>query len=289
MLYHIFHSLLLLIIILLFAQCESKGTIEPPATFFISPFPDKEINLEKKLGSVISVSNGYDIIDLHFSFNPTDKTNLISGSTPDDTIFYGKISKHKGIYYLSTQRSDSCFWITAIKIRDGYIKGLGAEWEQMYEMDAKLNMDSSCVLRKLVIQNKINALIPDRKILKSYFEKYIDSLPELKIIHPAEKIISDGKPENPEEEDYDISVPSKKIIDKYYPNPIQDYLTLEIAKEGSYELNVYTSEGLLLHKESFTGKVKQINFRDIPTGNYFLKISNGSESETVKILVDIKQ
>lgn len=67
-----------------------------------------------------------------------------------------------------------------------------------------------------------------------------------------------------------------------YPNPASDYLIVS-GLEGSSKIEIYTVTGQLLQHLDFEGEIK-IDL-DLNVGMYLVKVSNGTESTTKKIIV----
>ncbi len=67
-----------------------------------------------------------------------------------------------------------------------------------------------------------------------------------------------------------------------YPNPASEYLIVS-GLEGSSKVEIYTLTGQLVQSHDFDGEVR-INL-DLNTGMYLVKVSNGFQSTTKKIIV----
>jgi hypothetical protein len=67
-----------------------------------------------------------------------------------------------------------------------------------------------------------------------------------------------------------------------YPNPASDYLIIS-GLEGSSRLDIYTITGQLIQSQNFESEIR-INL-DLISGMYLVKVSNGIQSTTKKIIV----
>jgi hypothetical protein len=67
-----------------------------------------------------------------------------------------------------------------------------------------------------------------------------------------------------------------------YPNPASDYLIVS-GLEGSSKVEIYTITGQLVQTENFDNEI-QLNF-DLHAGMYLVKVTNGTESTTKKIII----
>lgn len=82
---------------------------------------------------------------------------------------------------------------------------------------------------------------------------------------------------------YEISVVTgleNKKIDlsmSVYPNPAQDYLKLRIDNEEliKYQFHLLNINGNLLKKDNVEAHETEINLQRLPSGTYFLKITQG--------------
>ncbi len=68
-----------------------------------------------------------------------------------------------------------------------------------------------------------------------------------------------------------------------YPNPAQDYLTIEIADDKA-DLQIFDLQGRLVRQEQLANQTNTINTSDLQ-GTYILKIISGKKVETKKLIV----
>ncbi len=73
---------------------------------------------------------------------------------------------------------------------------------------------------------------------------------------------------------------------KVYPNPAQNFLTVELENIGSYQISIYNSVGKKIAKinNEFSNNQAKLDLRNLPSGLYFLVLSknNGVIRKTVK-------
>ena len=67
-----------------------------------------------------------------------------------------------------------------------------------------------------------------------------------------------------------------------YPNPASEYLIVS-GLEGSSKVEIYTITGQLVKSQDFDNEI-QINL-DLHVGMYLVKVTNGTQSTTKKIIV----
>lgn len=287
-----FLSLLLPSCLLALAGCSEKTDVEPIRAHYTSEFPDKEINLAKKLDDRITLlsESKKDTLQLSILYNKVLKKTTIIDDTTKDTLFYGKVYKHRGLHYFCSKAKDSVYWISAVKIKRDMIQGLGTEYWQMYSIDELLDSNKNAALHQLVDKNKPGyAITPDKKIVSAFYESIIDSMPVLYRLQTSEEKIA----KKPEKEDEIISNTETSdtlalpIIHRYYPNPVKDVLHLETNVESEYELMLTDVKGDVILKESFSGFRKSLKLQNILPEIYLLQINSNEleRRETVKILV----
>jgi hypothetical protein len=81
--------------------------------------------------------------------------------------------------------------------------------------------------------------------------------------------------------------PGTKVM--IYPNPVQDRLMIEFAEKQSdpIEIELVSTEGSILRTMTWEANTVQRNmdFSNLPSGLYFIRIKMGSETtEVMKIL-----
>ena len=72
-----------------------------------------------------------------------------------------------------------------------------------------------------------------------------------------------------------------------WPNPAHDRLTVSVAEDGLYLMELYDQRGLLLRRDSFSGAQGRINLEMLPIGHYLLRIIALSSGKS-KVLSFVK-
>jgi len=72
---------------------------------------------------------------------------------------------------------------------------------------------------------------------------------------------------------------------KTFPNPVSDLLTIAFSDESPKSIFLTNSSGILMRKESIENRQYQINVSQFEQGTYFLKIENGKQSRTEKVII----
>lgn len=68
-----------------------------------------------------------------------------------------------------------------------------------------------------------------------------------------------------------------------YPNPIKDILNID-SKTKITEISIYDLSGKLYKRENFNTENTKVNVKDLPPGNYLLKIKEGVAEKSYKII-----
>src|ERR1039458_3613680 len=69
-----------------------------------------------------------------------------------------------------------------------------------------------------------------------------------------------------------------------YPNPANEYLTIEVEKKGNFSVLIGDIIGNVIYKEGFNGKL-QIKIKYWPKGIYFIQMISENGYKTVKKLI----
>lgn len=70
---------------------------------------------------------------------------------------------------------------------------------------------------------------------------------------------------------------------KYYPNPVNDILTIELP-EGRNQLFIYNSSASLIDQFNSSERMAKYNMQDLKAGVYIFKLSNGKQSSYFKVI-----
>lgn len=269
-----------LIIFVALTSCNEPDKIFPKSTFD-TPFPKRNKDLTNILDDHLTIKSGNDTLTLRvFAFK---NYNLITNSKTGDTLFYGTVSKFRGLYYFSQQLNDTSYWIYAVKIKDNLIYGLNSSWTQTMFVDTAIESGKHKKLVKYIdTDKKIIRLHPDKKELKNLFTTIIDNIPPDTILQFKEiystltkttKIATQIEPDDFE------------FISKAYPNPTTDFINIELQQKNiSYQL--IDLNGKLVLEGQFTNNINKIDLSKQPNGVYGLILVNpkDKQKETIKII-----
>lgn len=176
-------TLFALFVALSMMGCSEVLPVKPPAikSEFKTSLPKRARDLRNKFGDQIAIKRGADTLLVDFKYDKKTKYNHILMN--DDTIFSGIVSKFKHTYFLRRPVSETADYIHAIHLKNGIVKGLGYEFEQMLLVDAFFEGD----LHKDPIKRKCAALIEqkdsskivlktDKRLVASLFNNVLQSL-----------------------------------------------------------------------------------------------------------------
>ena len=69
-----------------------------------------------------------------------------------------------------------------------------------------------------------------------------------------------------------------------YPNPVADYLSVQLAKSNKGHFTIYNSKGILIKEGAFSSKDFSLNTSDLDAGIYILKLESAETSYTQKFI-----
>lgn len=263
-------KLFVISILCLLLGCNNKQNTQAcPHSSFISPFPKRSINLCNRLGdsfsveaftyteSVIYTNNDnleikpdtiQDTINYQIIYNKTNKHNLIIESEYKDTVFNGLISKYRGMFFCSQKINDTSFWIGGMKIKDGFIQGLGNIKEQMCILDSFANnpqLNNILILKDTL--NKVFRLAPEKKILKDIYSDILKGMPRYKLIdHYDIKVAKKEEGIKDLNNNKDPQIVRESLIESYFPNPATDHVQIDLAKIDNYVIQIADNNGKIL-------------------------------------------
>lgn len=199
-----FTNILLLLILL---SCTNTGMQVPdfyPRSYFIEKFPGRPVDIAQKLGDsvlieiaqpgepILKEENGelvlrydyiIDTINLRVIFNKESKITLFINSDNTDTIFTGYVSRYRTLYYLSEIKTDSTYWIGAMRIDSDTIQGLGLVKHQTLELEkyARKNLQSE-IIQTSDTTNEVFSFKANKKLIRNVYLKLITDCPNLRIL-----------------------------------------------------------------------------------------------------------
>jgi len=274
---------IILLLVTFEISCKRQNKIQQ--IYFYDSFPKWAKNLAYKLGNEFSIYDGKDTVTFLLSYRKKDKVNIILFKNTLDTIFMGKVSKYRGLYYFNHKLGENKYLISAIKIKDNYITGLLTEPKQMELITneiTKTPYKKYFQFRDTI--NKICLVTPDKLLLRNLYSKIIKGLPSYPLVNKNRKPIPDNlqQPESLNSEN------EQDLIDAIYPNPVTDYCNIIFEEKGKYEILIINSKGdSILHETTATDQIK-IDLRDKQAGIYTIKIYSPEtqETETKKITLE---
>lgn len=260
-----------LILLVLLNSCDNAETT------FDSPFPKKNKDLTNILGNEITIKRKTDTLYLKIS---SDKnTNLITYNT-GDTLFYGSVSKYRGLYYFSEKIKENYYNIYAVKISDSLIYGINSEWSQTCSIEEEIKKGNYKKL--LTFMNSDTTIIrlhPYKDEMKNLYNVIINEItPDTIILSPENQL----RPYVNELFDSD----EMELIQNVYPNPALDFINLDLQKTGVYNYQISALNGKIVNQGKLSEKSNKIDLIKVPAGTYILTIINSTENkkESVKII-----
>ena len=249
----------IIILTIIFALTSCGGNLNEPNITFDSQFPKRNKNLANILGDELKIKSGEDT--LIYKITSSKNNNLIINSKTRDTVFFGTVSKFRGLYYFNEQLNDSSYWIYAVKISDNLIYGL-----------KYINSDTSVIrlhpykreLKKL-FSSIISNFLPDTILnYQETYSKIQDATSTLTVIDP---------------EDFNY-------ISKAYPNPTKDILNIELQQKSKSTFQLTDLSGKIVLQGQLNEIINKIDISKQQIGVYALTIVNTAEKEkeTIKII-----
>ena len=201
-----------------------------------------------------------------------------------DTVFMGRVSKFRNIYYFTQYASDSSYLIHAVKISDNLIYGLNTAWTQYQSVDNEIrNGNNKELIKYINSDSSIIRLHPYKRELRKLFSGIIKNLPPDTIINidytykatDDTVIVSKG-----------IDLDDFSHIKNVYPNPAIDIVTVELEEKGSVKFQMIDVNGKLILEGQLNELVNKIDISKFKSGKYSLIIINEEEreQEVVKII-----
>lgn len=270
--------ILYLLIIIGFSSCGDANEI-----FFEAPFPKKNIDLTKILGNEIIVKTTCNVKLDTFQITFNSKNNLIINNV-GDTIFYGKVCKFRGLYYLNQQIKDSLYWISTIKLYDSLIYGLNSEYEQMYFLrDEILKGNYSKLLKSINSDSSLIKLNIDKKELKNYFSNFLKAYKPDTIVNFNKVNLKSNNNSTRIEQ---INSEDFEFINKVFPNPTNDILNVQLQEKRIVIYDIFDTNGKFVKNGVFNQLSNKIDLKTLPKGIYFLNIYNADKTkkETIKVV-----
>jgi hypothetical protein len=275
-------------------SCDDNSNIFRIKVSFERPFPKRAKNLTYKLGDEFSIKHDKDTITYTVSYDKGEQVNIIINKKTNDTIFMGIVNKYRGLYYFNEQINDSSYWIYAVEINNGTIKGLGTNWIQMSILDEYIdksflnNSELKGLIKSVNIDTSVIRLTPDKKLLKEFYYSIIDSLPTDTFIS---KFDYETKTELSNNKNIELinglnETSNNEMILNLYPNPANDFIMIETDKPDENIFLVTNINGQIFITGKLINKTTKIDVSELQEGTYFIKLDKeDGRTETRKFII----
>ena len=272
----------IIILTIIFALTSCGGNLNEPNITFDSQFPKRNKNLANILGDELKIKSGEDT--LIYKITSSKNNNLIINSKTRDTVFFGTVSKFRGLYYFNEQLNDSSYWIYAVKISDNLIYGLNTAGAQLYYVDQAIkNGNNRKLIKYINSDTSVIRLHPYKRELKKLFSSIISNFLPDTILNYQETYskIQDATSTltviDPEDFNY---------ISKAYPNPTKDILNIELQQKSKSTFQLTNLSGKIVLQGQLNEIINKIDISKQQIGVYALTIVNTAEEEkeTIKII-----
>jgi len=282
-----FYSIIILSCIITLSSCKDKAAEASevrPISFFDSSFPKKNKNLADILGEELTIKTSYDTLNLRIISTKND--NLIVNSETGDTLFFGKVSKYRGLYYFNEKENDSMYYVNAVKISGNLIYGFPERMQQLYGVDALLMKGNHKKLVKYFNPDTTKIrLHPDKREMKKLFSSIIaETIPDTILNYRKSVCKSIANTETVTA----IEPDEFNNILKVYPNPASDFINVELQQKSKSLFQLADINGRTILQGQLNELVNKIELGNQRAGIYLLTIINAisNERETVKIIIN---
>ncbi|MGP8214104.1 MAG: T9SS type A sorting domain-containing protein [Bacteroidia bacterium] len=268
--------------LVLFASCSNWSNIIPKSSFD-APFPKKNKDLTQVLGNKLYIKRGKDTTRLSIAVNGI--RNIITDKN-GDTIFYGSVSKFRGLYYFSQQLNDTSYLIYAVKLKGNYLYGLNAPWYEGKLIDRSIARgEYKGLIKSISADSSIIRLHPDKKEMRKLYAMIMDSLPpDTLLAVPANmnvpaKIDTNEITQQVDPEDYEM-------FSKVYPNPATNEVNIELQQRTDVKYMLSDITGKTLTNGELHDSVNKVDISALQNGIYVLTLAkaDGKGEESVKII-----
>ncbi|WP_192821444.1 T9SS type A sorting domain-containing protein [Rufibacter sp. LB8] len=266
-----------LVCVLLFSGCSQENSVT-----FEAPFPKPNKDLRTVLGSEFSLRNGEDTIHANVIFSKNH--NLIQEKATGDTIFYGKASKYRGLYFLSQQMDDSSYHIFAVQVKGTLVFGLTHKWNQLaFVRENILQGSSPNLVTYLSTDSAVLRLKPDKKGLLKLYKKSLSVLPPDTLL---------AKPNNNQKNaptyhkhpPVSTDAEELEIATALYPNPFSDFLQIDFPQRAQIAYALFDLNGKIVLHGNSTGGFNRLDTKLLPPGVYVLQVKQNQKIERLKII-----
>jgi hypothetical protein len=230
------------------------------------------------LGQQLLIRKGSGSLDLRI--RSTDHDNLITQAETGDTVFFGKVSQFRGVYYFSQALNDTTYWIYAVKITDQLIYGLNTGWEQTLLIDQAIEKGSYPQLVKWMNPEEIR-LHPHKREIKRMLSGIPTQIPPDTILTIAREETA-NLPLSIAPFDSD----EYELVTKLYPNPVQDFCYVELGDQANLHYFLSDGQGNTIAQGQFKEKKNRIDMSKLSRGLYVLTLRSSIDQhkEIIKVM-----
>jgi hypothetical protein len=274
---------LYLILMTVLASCNNNWSNLIPKSAYDAPFPKDNKDASQLLGDKLYIKRGKDTTIL--TITNIGKRNLIVDKN-GDTIFYGSVSRFRGLYYFSQQLNDTSYLIYTVRKSGNYLYGLNAPWYEGVLIDHSVKRGEYKGLVKSISKdgNTIR-LHPDKKEMKKLYAMIMDSLPPDTLLMAPEiknlivKTDTSSITKELDPEDFEM-------FSKVYPNPATDELNVQLQQKMTVGYTLYDITGKAITNGELHDSINQVNIGSLKSGVYVLTLAkaNGKGDESVKVI-----
>jgi|GEM_PF-5111459 len=273
---------LVLLPVLLLTACEL-----PPETEILAPpvrfdafAPRRLVNLEKVLGSDITLL-GPDTLQLHVRFDAATRRNVITA--PDSTeVLDAQVFRYRRLYYAVERGTSTGYWVHALRIRGRQVQGLTDVYRQMWDLSAAVQRGGwpELVRYRSADEDSI-CLRFDAKTLRPFYQAELDSLPSYELARPPRTPPAAAEPTTEPEAE---ARPAPAV--SLYPNPAATQVTLSFGTPAARTVQLYDPAGRLVQTITTQSATLEMPVRDLAEGVYTLRISGGSRAiQSLRLMV----
>jgi hypothetical protein len=267
---------------LLLVACDSTT----PEITFEAAFPKPHIDLTAVLGKEFQLRNGHDTLRYHLSTGR--QAAVITEAGSGDTVFIGKISRFRDVYYFSQVVNDSSCFIYAVSIQDNLIYGLHSALEQHYLLAQQIREGKHTDLIRFMSPDSSQIrLTADKKQLRNLFSTILPQMIPDTLVTSHTSVAS-SLPAfagtqlsalDPEESAFLVTV---------YPNPTKDFVNIRLRESHRINYQLTDLKGKTVLKGQHQGQLVNIDLHHLQSGIYALTLTlteqQRKEQETLKII-----
>ena len=230
----------------------------------------RKINLSQKLGNTFSIVRHNDTIEYKLTYDKVTGQNYLMDDKLD-TLFYGTITKRNELFLLNRKLSNKNYSIHALRFTDSSVTGLGTENLQLALIKKELKKEQNQYLLMDTTDSYLVKL--NRKEGKNFFRKAMEQLtPEVRIGGKKMMHLSSAEKGKIDTNMKELKVNLNVLIDKVYPNPFKNQVTVLLNKEASYVFKMFDKNGQLIKVIKKNTDKQIIDLVGNASGYYFLKV-----------------